>query len=239
MVYFDEDQIERWVTINGVRTPILKDGSTGFSHQLNADNDKKDKQIAKTEEQKKELNKPQNNLKDKLKQVESEIKDNGFETGICLNDKGEEVFRQKGTRDCVEFTDEQLDQLSGTTLTHNHPKNTCFSSDDLYLFEAYGVQELRAVGGQKQWYTIGKSNIGCSISRTNKPYTKHPSYLSSDYANAINEYARTTIDKFYAESEYSDVETIRRANRMQDNFARQWLRENAEVYGFKYKEFKV
>ena len=241
MVYFDEDQIEKWVTINGARTPILKDGSVGFSHSINADSDKKEKQIAETKEIQQKLNKSQSSdkLKVVLKQEESDIKDNGYETGICINDNGDIIFRQKGTRDFVEFTEEQLDQLSGNTLTHNHPKNTCFSSDDLYVFEAYSLKELRAVGGEKTWISIGKSNIGCSISRTNKQWTRHPSYLSSDYAEAINKYASTVIDKFYAESEYDDVETIRRANRMQDDFARRWLRENAVNYGFSYKEFRV
>lgn len=45
MVYFDEDQIEKWVTINGARTPILKDGSIGFSHSIDADFNTKQRQL--------------------------------------------------------------------------------------------------------------------------------------------------------------------------------------------------
>ena len=206
----------RWITVHGAHVPIYENG---YAEDYKPDDESNHEWMNKTFISKHEA----------LNTIESDIRNQSYETGVCISQRGKVIFSQDGDMHGVEFTDEQYKKLEGNILTHNHPSSSCFSEHDLYIFANYGLLEMRAIGAN------GK---GCSISLTNITPQKHPSTIGDDYRKAVSGYEKTEIKEYYANSEYDEVTTIKNINKMIDKYRRSWLKANAATYGFQYKEFK-
>lgn len=83
---------------------------------------------------------------------------------------------------------------------------------------------MRAVHSNGEYSLKRLFNIGEEIPEN---YFNFP----SDYTKAINNYAKTTVDKIYERT--GDPE---RCNKLIDNFRNKWLKENSKNYGWKYEE---
>ena len=57
----------------------------------------------------------------KIKDGEQGISKNSYETAIVYDTDGNELFRQDGGEGSVSLTPEQIEQLKGNIITHNHP----------------------------------------------------------------------------------------------------------------------
>lgn len=85
-----------------------------------------------------------------LHEFESSIIKNKFETAAIYGQDGKLIFKKKGAKSSVSFTNEQLKLMKGAVVTHNHPQGSPFSYADLMVFSGYDLKEMRAAG---QYYT--------------------------------------------------------------------------------------
>jgi hypothetical protein len=72
--------------------------------------------------------------------------EDGYESAAAFDLDGRMLFIKDGEDSAVGFSREEIAQVRGRLLSHNHPDNTSFSTADLGFYVANGLAELRAVG---------------------------------------------------------------------------------------------
>lgn len=90
---------------------------------------------------------------------ESSIRSNSFETAISLDESGKAKLVKGGSTDEVGFTEEEAKAMKGTTLTHNHPRSTSFSEQDISLASRCELKEIR-ICSKKYDYIMKPSAAG-------------------------------------------------------------------------------
>lgn len=86
--------------------------------------------------------------KQKLLEDERKIAENEFETAIIYDAVGNRKYLKKGKVDEVTFSDEEIKQMKGCVLTHNHPSGTVFSPEDINILRRGKLTEIRACNGR-------------------------------------------------------------------------------------------
>ena len=93
--------------------------------------------------------------KDKnIRTAEDRIRNNSTETGIAFDKNGKKVLEKKGISDRVIYTDSEIKRMEGSILTHNHPMNVGFSSEDLEFLVQNNLSEIRAVTSTGQVFSM-------------------------------------------------------------------------------------
>ena len=121
-------------------------------------------------------------------EFENSIYNQQYETAGVYSSDGKLLFTKDGTKSSVKFTIDELNQLNGATLTHNHPSGTSFSRDDIKLFLNEKVKEIRAVDSEFVHSMIN----GNSVKMTNKAVDRL--YQSSLRQSIINNPNASDID---------------------------------------------
>ncbi len=95
------------------------------------------------------------NPKKNLLSEESKIAGNtDFETALAFDRDGNIIFRKKGVKDQVEFTQAEIERMRNSPLfTHNHPSGSSLSAQDVHFATGVNINEMRAVG-QDYAYSI-------------------------------------------------------------------------------------
>lgn len=84
----------------------------------------------------------QEEIPQKLKEYEEEIRNQSIEYGILIDENGN-VFAYTGDEENISILDRSLDN---TIITHNHPEIASFGKDDyVLLYDNPNIKELRAV----------------------------------------------------------------------------------------------
>lgn len=86
--------------------------------------------------------------KQKLLEDERKIAENEFETAIIYDAVGNRKYLKKGKVDEVTFSGEEIKQMKGCVLTHNHPSGTVFSPEDINILRRGKLTEIRACNGR-------------------------------------------------------------------------------------------
>jgi hypothetical protein len=89
-----------------------------------------------------------------IKEFNKKYADAKIEHCIAVDKEGNIVFKKSGTRNYVNFTQADFDQMNVDNMlfTHNHPSGSSFSGDDLNMLGAYKRgTEIRAVGTQYEY----------------------------------------------------------------------------------------
>ncbi|NOY63595.1 MAG: hypothetical protein GXP10_10695 [Gammaproteobacteria bacterium] len=68
------------------------------------------------------------------------------EKAIAFDEDGTVLFEKVGGKSSITFTRKELLPLRGKVVTHNHPRGTSFSPEDIKLAADFGFAEMRAVG---------------------------------------------------------------------------------------------
>lgn len=68
------------------------------------------------------------------------------EHAIVYDSSGQRIFHKKGEKHKVEFTEEEIQNMRGGVLTHNHPLGATFSETDIYMLKTANLSQIRAVG---------------------------------------------------------------------------------------------
>ena len=78
-----------------------------------------------------------------LRQSEKILNGNNYETAVIYDSSGNVIFKKKGNSNSVSFTKKELKQMQGAVITHNHPKGSCPSTDDIMLLKGTKAAEIR------------------------------------------------------------------------------------------------
>lgn len=162
---------------------------------------------------------------------EKKIYKDDVETAVILDRNGNVVFRASSeAKNFVRFTPDQLEKMKGNVLTHNHPSNSTFSSEDVSLMAACDLNAIRATGKKKTYQLSRKSGArGNDLAEDYKAaMADNKSITDKKYANLNNDYREGTINyKEYAE-------TVQNLNNELNLMNSEWLKSNAKSYGYRY-----
>jgi SPP1 gp7 family putative phage head morphogenesis protein len=175
-------------------------------------------------------------LEEQLKNVENKIKNQDYETMIAFDNKGNIVYRKDGNKEQIELDfDSAKDKLSNNIVTHNHPASNRFSDGDISSFVAYDMQELRAVTKEGNIYSIkkiGNNQNGQSLlDKYDKLVIDKEEELMSFFMKQLEQDGIDLDSDIAGSWEY--YEKVKR------KFNAEWLTENANKYGYEYKELSL
>lgn len=84
-----------------------------------------------------------------LEEAETRIRANPLERAIVLDSQGKVVLEKGGSRNSVSFSAAEMSQMGGSILTHNHPRGTSFSREDVLFAATSNLAEIRVA--TRQW----------------------------------------------------------------------------------------
>lgn len=99
-----------------------------------------------------------------VKSYEDVIRHADVEHAYVIQSDGS-VFTKGGSEAWIGFSEDEIKQLKGAVVTHNHPTPVTqwsFSEDDLRLYVDGGMKELRATDEKFVYSLTGKTNIDVS-----------------------------------------------------------------------------
>ena len=98
-----------------------------------------------------------------LAEAEDAIKGEPIEHLVVFNGKGEQIWRQRGTKNKVQLPDHVLEAMNRdktTVYTHNHPNGSILSPSDLVMSMYCDVAEARAVSPDGRVFRIKRPPDG-------------------------------------------------------------------------------
>lgn len=163
---------------------------------------------------------------------EEKICKNNTETAVLIDKSGKVLFRESsGATNYVKFTKEQLAKMKGATLTHNHPSNSTFSSEDVSVMTNYELKAIRATGEKRTYQLECSNDMGLGEK------------FRDDYREAMKENKKITdveyaaYGKLYKKGELSSTEyaeKVKGLNTKLNQLNSEWLKYNAKGYGYRY-----
>ncbi|MDR1322505.1 MAG: hypothetical protein LBK56_13970 [Gracilibacteraceae bacterium] len=159
-----------------------------------------------------------------LHKEETGIKGLDFETGIIISRNGDVVHREKGRKNSVTPPRELI---KDNIFTHNHPSGGCaFSVGDIKSIIADDGDEVRVVTRDGRFVSLKKDSGELNTN------------LGEDMGKAGLVGARLMLAgdsicmKKYGRGNYGNQHVIKECEQIVNN----WLRENAEKYGYVFTE---
>lgn len=165
-----------------------------------------------------------------VKKAEEGIYKDSVETAILLDKRGNVIFTESQEQaGYVSFNEEQVKQMKGANLTHNHPSGSTFSKEDIELLTRRELNSIRATGKERTYQLKRISN------------TRINSSFAGDYETAVNQYKVSHTDKEWATYEkafkrkaITHAELQKKADELNialNTFRNEWLKKNAKKYG--------
>ena len=211
----------QWVTIKG-RHVFIKDGESledalkrDSKDTANKNEDVKNKQIA------------QNALRRAVDKFEDDIRNQSYETAGMFDAEGNLILNKDGEKSSVYFTDEEQLKVKNTpdcVFTHNHPSGNGFSFEDLFFAVNLEVREMRACHKNGYYSLTRQYEWGDSVPAR---YLDFP----AAFKQAKLDYCKNVVDDIYNKTFDADL-----CNKMVFDHNKEWIKKNAEYYGWKYKE---
>lgn len=94
----------------------------------------------------------QKRLAQAIKETETQLIKRKTEKAVVFADDGTIVFEKAGGESSVSFTPDELRLFKNNILTHNHPRGSSFSMDDVALATIWNLKGIRACGSQHRYY---------------------------------------------------------------------------------------
>lgn len=167
-----------------------------------------------------------------LQHEEEAICSDQIESALLLDRRGKILFKtSSGEAGFVKFTAEQVAVMKGCVLTHNHPRGSTFSADDIALAVHAGLKGIRATGKQRTYQLLLKQN-----NPNKKDFAMDFKQASLDNKAIVDIEHKEILSK-YDKHLISDIEYDRFCNMLNkklDSLNSDWLKENARNYGYKY-----
>ena len=89
--------------------------------------------------------------------VEDKIRNQNYESAAIIDKDGNELLFKDGASSSVGFTPMECAMMKDNTLTHNHPRSSMFSDEDIKCFTVNDMQEIRATTREGITYSIKRS----------------------------------------------------------------------------------
>ncbi len=87
-----------------------------------------------------------------LRKTEAHLIKRKTEKAVVFNDDGSIFFEKEGDKNSVSFSVDKLRLFEDKILTHNHPRGSSFSMDDVELVTFWNLKGIRACGSQYRYY---------------------------------------------------------------------------------------
>jgi len=136
----------------------------------------------------------------KIREYEDTIRDQPWETAGAFDEKGDLIFTKDGLEDVVTFTKEEGESFEGLQFTHNHPKGSGFSPQDVRFACKAKMKELRVVskvdGTRYSFSMEDGSNFTHELWETkiHPAYIYYNSEIHVEFGNKINSGEMTVAD---------------------------------------------
>ena len=219
----------KWITVNGVHIPIKpgqsnEDAIKEFTDKQEERKKLQDKSVDELKADAKSDNfatKISTTAIQKCHEIEKSSQHLDYEVGTVITPDGTILTSNDGGNSEV-YVDKSL--LKGNILTHNHPKGSMFSTDDIKGFIEGELLQLRASTPSGKVYVITR------IKDWVKPNLLQD-YKKAGTRGSIGE--REVQRKFEEYSEFlSDYDALKKAFW---EYKEDWLYENAHKYNVKFE----
>lgn len=163
-----------------------------------------------------------------LEDAENVIRGQSYESCTCVDKDGKKLF------DATDYAESSIDvapyasRLKDAVFTHNHPKGSTISSEDISCAVRYGMAELRACHGNGAFSLVRQYLLD-----GDKP--ENYADFAWDYQEAVKEYDDKIIRPIWEKGPQVQ-ETADKCNKMWEDYRREWLSKNAKKYGWIYSE---
>ena len=87
-----------------------------------------------------------------LRETEAQLIQRKTEKAVVFDDDGSIFFEKEGNENSVTFSVDELRLFEDKILTHNHPRGSSFSMDDVELVTFWNFKGIRACGSQYRYY---------------------------------------------------------------------------------------
>lgn len=165
----------------------------------------------------------------KLKEQEENDKDETVEYIYIVDEKGNIIYRYTdNSPTSIDVPYKDLYLFKDAISSHNHPNGTPFSKEDLDFAVSNDLKQFRATGVEKYGKDSGK-HVTHSVTRVNKNNISDD--FGNDYLTACEDYAKNVLDPMYSKG--AKGKTL---NGMWTDFMSNWLKDNANKYGYRYKK---
>lgn len=149
-----------------------------------------------------------------------------------IDHKGKIIFKtSSGEAGFVRFTPEQFSAMRGCVLTHNHPRGSTFSTEDISLAVESGLKGIRATGKYHTYQLTLKRDVSEKHDFAidfGRAQADNKAIVDVEYQKILKEYKMHRI----SEKEYEHFCDM--FNKKLDSLNSDWLKENARRYGYKY-----
>ena len=130
-----------------------------------------------------------------------------FETATVYDLKGNVVLERTGNSSSVQFMENEVAQMTGGVLTHNHPNSSCFSPEDINMLRYGRLSEIRASTLQgvfrMQQPKIWNEEIG-NLDRIREVYYR----IDTEVSMPIYNQARMGMISFEHAETLSEIATV-------------------------------
>ena len=165
-------------------------------------------------------------VRKELKAAEDSIRSSSYERVIAIDAKGKRALEATGTGGEINLRDDDAGKLKNTIVTHNHPLGSTFSPNDVRIALNRAVSEIR-VCHEKGFYSLTRNFKFGGI----PPHYKN---FPADYKAAVTSFEQGAQRRH---PNRNRIPSERDAYRKEVNsYARSWLKDNAEKYGWIYRE---
>ena len=86
--------------------------------------------------------------------IEDKIRNQNYESSAVVDKDGNVVLTKDGNKNSVSYTRLEAALMQGNTLTHNHPRSSMFSDEDIQFFSKNKLDEIRATNREGITYSI-------------------------------------------------------------------------------------
>lgn len=100
-----------------------------------------------------------------LHDVENKIRSQNFESAAVIDGDGNQLFFKDGQHSEVRFSRLECMQMNNNTLTHNHPRCSMFSPEDLNCMIMNNMYEIRATNRDGTTYSMRRADGGFVASK--------------------------------------------------------------------------
>jgi len=149
---------------------------------------------------------------DALRAIEQRIRGEQTEYGFCVADDGTVMLAKAGSVSQIRISDAEGKRIQNTTWTHNHPRNSPLSEDDLRALMIGRIKAVRAVT-ESGVYAIERHGQ----ERTSRALSESAEKALKDYRAAMKQYLSPFKDEY---------DRRKRSNETTENLTRWWRSVN-------------
>lgn len=149
---------------------------------------------------------------DALRAIEQRIRGEQTEYGFCVADDGTVMLAKAGSVSQIRISDAEGKRIQNTTWTHNHPRNSPLSEDDLRALMIGRIKAVRVVT-ESGVYVIERHGQ----ERTSRALSESAEKAVKDYRAAMKQYLSLFKDEY---------DRRKRSNETTENLTRWWRSVN-------------